>query len=681
MFNAKMFYQKYNHFVMESYHQTLAEIRGIVEETCGCTKCKGKEAFARFFHHTGQWILELCALEDKLNDEYFNTHTLEELLEENHRLYSELMPGRYEQSYANPAFAVQVFGKDVGQVMSSFYCKYREYVGYAFKRKIFRMEELNRLFIAVFRQIQAGATDKESLQAPITAFDSREMERDAEIRFREYYNKEWLFYSSIAMEQDLSDLRYLFRAGEYISDHEIRMAQFLNRYPDDKLHTLSEVIVNAFIMGFQREGKELKNRSAVRVIHNMGQERLLRQVTQDFAARGLHAFVCMVQTTDFNKQYAYDHRFDNALVIDAAYMKQKEQAYGAAAARVKDILEEYCGVLLVEKFGEAPFAPQNKNECLKLSEEQSALFKAYKTAMRNINNSYMPEKETSFCIIAFPTPEIGERFEEIFDDTCKINMLDNDLYEKIQKSIIDALDQGEFVHVKGRGGNRTDIRVRLHKLENPARQTNFVNCVADVNVPLGEVFTSPVLKDTNGLLHLEEVFLDGLKYKDLELQFTDGYITQYTCKNFDDEEDNRKYVQENLLFPNTTLPLGEFAIGTNTYAYVVAQKYDIVDILPILIVEKMGPHFAVGDTCFMWAEDLPVHNMIDGKEVIARDNEKSILRKVDVQQAYTGCHTDITLPYDGLESISVVTYTGETVDLLREGRFVLPGTEELNKPF
>ena len=45
-------------------------------------------------------------------------------------------------------------------------------------------------------------------------------------------------------------------------------------------------------------------------------------------------------------------------------------------------------------------------------------------------------------------------------------------------------------------------------------------------------------------------------------------------------------VRQNLLFNHDTLPLGEFAIGTNTTAYVMAEKYAITQRLPILIVEK-----------------------------------------------------------------------------------------------
>jgi len=126
--------------------------------------------------------------------------------------------------------------------------------------------------------------------------------------------------------------------------------------------------------------------------------------------------------------------------------------------------------------------------------------------------------------------------------------------------------------------------------------------------------------------------------------------------------------------------MGEFAIGTNTTAYVMVNKYNIADKMPILIAEKMGPHFAVGDTCYSWSEDTPVYNP-DGKEIVARDNEVSLLRKMDVNKAYVGCHTDITIPYEELGLIEVIKIDGSRVAIIEDGRFVLAGTEELNRPF
>ena len=99
----------------------------------------------------------------------------------------------------------------------------------------------------------------------------------------------------------------------------------------------------------------------------------------------------------------------------------------------------------------------------------------------------------------------------------------------------------------GQNGNQTDMKVMLHVLEHPETETNFENCLADVNIPLGEVFTSPKLTGTHGVLNVSEVYLNDLKYVDLKLTFEDGKIRTYTCKNFDREEDNIKFVKDNLL--------------------------------------------------------------------------------------------------------------------------------------
>ena len=260
----------------------------------------------------------------------------------------------------------------------------------------------------------------------------------------------------------------------------------------------------------------------------------------------------------------------------------------------------------------------------------------------------------------------------------RLNTLDYHLYQDIQQKLINALDEGCEVRITGRGSNQTDMTVRLHELEDPEKQTNFENCVADVNIPVGEVFTSPVLGGTNGVLHVSGVYLDGLYYKDLKMTFRDGKISDYICSNFSTEEENRDYMKENILFHHDMLPLGEFAIGTNTTAYVMAKKYHIEDILPILIAEKMGPHFAVGDTCYSWSEDTAVYNP-DGKEIIARDNEVSILRRIDPGRAYFGCHTDITIPYEELGEITAVKKDGSLIPIIKDSRFVLKGTEELNR--
>ena len=101
----------------------------------------------------------------------------------------------------------------------------------------------------------------------------------------------------------------------------------------------------------------------------------------------------------------------------------------------------------------------------------------------------------------------------------------------MQQKIIDVLDQAEKVHITGKNGNKTDLYVSIWPLKDATKESAFENCVADVNIPVGEVFTSPVLKGTTGKLFVSQVYLNELKYLNLEIDFEDGMIKEYTCTN------------------------------------------------------------------------------------------------------------------------------------------------------
>ena len=412
----------------------------------------------------------------------------------------------------------------------------------------------------------------------------------------------------------------------------------------------------------------------------------MRQAVIQFRAMGLEPVFSRhtntnatgVYSTSPNRQYQYDHRFDDALYMNKALLANRLHYAENALKKYSKDASAYAGPAVIEVFGEKLFTPESKAENPAYTKEQQTLSVEYKRDYSLLLNRFIPQDSYSFTIIAFPIPDIGKDFEDIFRETVRVNTLDMDQYRQIQQHLIDALDQGETVHVTGRGDNHTDIHIHLHNLKNPEKETNFENCLADVNIPVGEVFTSPVLQGTTGILHVTHVYLNGLRYEDLCLTFEDGMIREYTCKNYDSEEKNKQYIRENVLFNRDTLPMGEFAIGTNTTAYQMGRKYDIEAKLPILIAEKTGPHFAVGDTCYSMSEDVILHNP-DGKEIIAKENECSALRTTDPASAYFNCHTDITIPYDELGDIEVFTNDGKTIKLIQDGRFVLEGTTALNE--
>ena len=463
---------------------------------------------------------------------------------------------------------------------------------------------------------------------------------------------------------------------------------------EEQIQAMADTYTEGYRIGFEVTGKELSKKKFADLRYPIGFERMMRAAVKNFEKMGLQPVVMRTGELSFsgrgngsgsivsvspNRQYEYDHKSDRALYLDKALVERRLEVLKTAYEARKKEASWYGGPAVVETFGEAGFEPKANPYAWQFDEKQQKLNVYYSNQAMQVTNQYIKGEERSFTIIAYPIPEIGPRFEEIFAETVKVNTLDYQLYRDMQQKIIDVLDEGESVRITGKGKNTTDLTVALYPLKDRSRETAFENCVADVNIPVGEVFTSPRLQGTNGHLHVTQVYLNGMKYLDLEVDFKDGMISRYSCKNFETEAENQAFLKENLLKHHETLPLGEFAIGTNTTAYRMGMEYQIQDKLPILIAEKTGPHFAVGDTCYSLAEDTPVFNP-DGKEIVARDNEVSILRKEDLQKAYFNCHTDITIPYDELDRITVQKKDGAWVDVIRDGKFAVPGTELLNEP-
>lgn len=651
------------------------------------------EPFRRYFSKTAEFILMIRDFFEK-KEVIFNS-SFSEQKKWNHKLYSDILPEHYETSYGNPAYACRMLGKEYGQILSAVYAEIRGMLVYAFEGRLWDITILCELFLEIYNDFEQEEVPEAKVIRQIFYWYVSDYSDDIMTeRIAQSLDPEKDFALRIIMEENLGDLRYLYKFGEYISENELKMAAFLNTLPQSEIDAMARTYTEGYRIGFITTRKDISKKKVVNIRYNLGFERMIRAAVKQFEEMGLkptiyryaaHAINKRQQHRigymggNPNKQYDYDHRGDAALFLDEDFVQRKLRVMQNAYEQYKDLAAVHGGPAVVEIFGETPFVPEAKEEALNLSEHQQKLQVSLDNQSSQITNRYIKGEERSFTIIAYPVPEIGDRFEDIFRDIVKINNLDYKKYERIQQTIIDALDQGTSVHIKGAGENRTDLTIGLQELKDPEKETIFENCVADVNIPVGEVFTTPKLTETNGILHVSKVYLNELLYKDLCISFENGKVKSYDCKNFQSEEANKKYIRENILYHHESLPMGEFAIGTNTTAYVAARKYEIQEKMPILIAEKMGPHFAVGDTCYSWSEDTPVYNQ-NGKEIIARDNEVSILRKKDLSKAYYGCHTDITIPYEEIEHIQVVRKDGTAISIIRDGHFVLSGTEELNEP-
>lgn len=645
-----------------------------------------------YFSWAAEFLLKTISIYEKKESGALGQRSLETCRADQDALYAHIMPANYASSYANPVYAVSVLGEEAGQMLSFLTSELEGCIVYAFQGCLQEMTLLLELFVQVYNCFEEQ--DPGEARDTIYWYFHDYSEIFVENQIREMICPENNFFTDIVMHADLNDLRYLYAYGLPIGENEIGIASFLNTMSEEQIQAMADTYTEGYRIGFEMTGKDLSKKKTAEVRYPIGFERMVRAAIRNFEKMGLEVCIRRKPVSSFlnkgsfdggafsvslNRQYDFDHREDKAYYFDKAFVERRLEVMRSVFEQHSRQAREYAGPAVIEVFGEDPFSPETTQAAIHYDDRQQKLNVYHASQSGQIMNAYIRGEERSFTIIAYPIPEIGPDFEQIFAETVVINTLDYKKYQQMQQNIIDVLDQAKDVHIVGTNGNRTDLTVAIWPLDDPSAQTAFENCVADVNIPVGEVFTSPVLEGTNGTLHVSEVFLNGLHYKDLELTFKDGMIDSYRCANFASEEENQKYIRDNVLMHHETLPMGEFAIGTNTTAYAMARRFGIGAKLPILIAEKTGPHFAVGDTCYSHEEDIATFNP-DGKQIVARENSVSALRKEDPMKAYFNCHTDITIPYEELGAITVIRRDGSTVDVIRDGLFLTGGAEPLNEP-
>ena len=636
------------------------------------TLTKHDHKSAPFFCATGELLTKLyCWLHD-------SNQSIAELKTANSSYYNNELPENYHTSFANPKYCEAFFDdKDTALFFSALFYQFQSLRTELSSDTPEILDEACSLFLELYELFQGNAGYGalcQYLEKDKKGTAIKRAQRSAEKQFKVRPT----LHGKIIESADLTSTSYLYRYGGYISERILEMASFSATFSRVKIKALSKQIITGYFRGFEYDNKDLTGKSSLTIHYPYGFEILVRQICLDLKKMGYTA-IFLPTAPVLNRQMSYDHAEDKALYLSDSALQVEEAGRENALSLIQSDLKKFSGIMRIFTFGEESFSPSN-NGGAQYSKAQHQLLQKHHIRNHEISQRLMPQDKTSFTVISFPSPEIGDKFEEIFEAITEVNLLQSEAYEAIQKRLIDVMDTGHYAHIKGCSGNETDLKVQLQTIANPETETNFLNGGATLNIPAGELFTTPQLTGTNGLLHIRETYLQGFRYQELKLRFVDGVISEFSCSNYPTAKANQAYIIKNLFANHETVPMGEFAIGTNTLAFATATKYNILDKLPILISEKMGPHFAVGDPCFARGEDRPVYNPIDNKEVTARANEKTACGKENPAEAYVNCHTDITLPYGDIEFLKVITDHGNAATIIKNGRFVVPGTEILNAP-
>ena len=402
-----------------------------------------KEPYRDYFQKTAAFLLMLAEVQEKIQGRDWGSLDPEELNEENEKLYQDILPERYGTSYGNPAFAKETLGGTFGPFLSALYSELRGGIVYAFEGQVEFLTILNELFIEVYNSFEQEEPQYQTVRDIFYWYAIDYCEVFAAHRVLEQIDPKCSFAMDIICGSDLSDPKYLYRYGEYISKNEIETAKFISELPEETVRMMADVYTEGFRKGFVLGNKDLTKKSTVNIRFKLGFERVVKQAIENFQAMGLAPTIYRSGASVLtkrgasrngyfggipNKQFDYDHKDDQMLFLDKHYVERRLEVLKTVYEQNKELAAGFAGPAVMEVFGETPFAPRKKEEALALTKKQEELLLSFDGKASQISNTYMPGDERSFTIISYPVPEIGDQFREIFEEVIRINTLDSDLY-------------------------------------------------------------------------------------------------------------------------------------------------------------------------------------------------------------------------------------------------------------
>ena len=339
------------------------------------------EPYRSYFNQMAAFTAQIEELARLQLREDLDAFTLEELQQLNDRLYADILPEHYTESYANPAYAVRMLGADLGPLLSAFYAQFRAAIVFAYECRLTDITILCETLIEIYNMFEDSEPQARAVRDVLYWFFSDYTDVTLTYRIREQLDPGLSFAKDIIMESDLSDLRYLYRFGEYISDSELQIASYLNSLPEETIEKMASTYTEGYRKGFDVMGRDLSKKKTVSIRYELGFERMIRAAIRQFEEMGLEVILYRAAVwsvtmspnrkmgyhgTSANMQFDYDHRYDQTIYLDKAFKERKLAVLRTAYENCKKLAAEYAGPAVVETFGEDGFEPVNKPEAYSL---------------------------------------------------------------------------------------------------------------------------------------------------------------------------------------------------------------------------------------------------------------------------------------------------------------------------
>lgn len=356
----------------ERYELTIERIMRITsEETV-------REPYRRFFCHVANFLLRIHDLKESLAEEARSRMQREHLDAEMNMLYQDVLAEYYETSYANPAYAVKMLGKESGAFLCALYAELRGEISYVYAGRTDYIIILNELFVEIYNRFEGEELPSvSSLKEIFYWYASDYCDVFAADRVREEIDPSMSEAAlCVITESNLQDLRYLYQFGEYISDKEWERAVYLNSLTQEEIDASAENVLNVL-------RDDIMAGSTIGIQLIPGMERLIRKIVRDLQAKDVNVMIkrraVSVITRNGSEmntfgQYEYDHRYDIGLFLGKRFVERKVEVMRTTFEQNRKMAENFAGVLVLKDEDVTSVLPKEKEEAIHLNEKQEELW-------------------------------------------------------------------------------------------------------------------------------------------------------------------------------------------------------------------------------------------------------------------------------------------------------------------
>lgn len=764
MFSFNEFYKSYN-ARSEGRYQELKEALKKQLGEMNVTSDKGfRERMMKFSRACLEHLLALADLEEKESEEYRNYASLRELKEDNELLFKSLSLEGYAQSSLSMMNMFQQ-ARDVGPVLSMFASEFVRGAQDALEHRRFRLADKMQLYMEMHKKLVKGQVKADPLITLYKDHVKSQYELMKSLEIQKQFFAGLSYETEIVKGSSLTEPYYLYNLHKAVGETELGYYETFKNITDEVLDKAANALVEGFMTGFAQEKesqtgsfrvREQRNesepqieRKAVAIDYPLGMELLVKKVMEKLEEKGYLPFIRRISTQAVCDLFRREHAGDEIRFMDAEMEKFMDETDEKLAEMNRYLIRGYAGAITIDTYRNGPVPmPDNrmrghggKPQRLggrysvraleeKASEKSLRSLKIMQNACENSDLYKM-----SSCRMVLP---VYRNTEDYTEEVVKyMTLSEKRIYGlKPQQVITDAMDKGSFIHLQGKGGNKTDLMLKIPAAPAGDNMTAFKQNSSDGTLPGGSIKFKPLMEETKGTIHIPEFAAYGMTWKELVFTVEDGMITSCECDGFESEELMKKAIRDKFFRGNDMVPLAEFVLGTNTAAYedVIAFGGPVGLLAPsvrevLMIGLRIGSAEETSEEDLRWnnavrrkvrsicasdekaeaakpkdeakskdetkpeekTEEIlketsePADNAQETAEVKsaqAEETQKTQMNTEPMQKARKGAPVDLLLsvPYGEIGTVSVVHEDGSRTDIMRNGLFVPIGLDRLNMP-